>query len=287
MKKILGLTVAALLVMGLVGGGTWAYFSDVETSTGNILTAGTLDLDIASGDADVTILQASITDVAPGSSASDSVLLHKTGTVAGELDINFGAVDSDDNGLIVDAETVGGPDATDGVGNGELDANTWMAFWLDYQNLGNGWSASDVGLKSNGTTYTYAAPTTGVATGGSLTTVVKASAGWTVDQYKGYPVTVTAKGTGVIVSNTADTLTVATKFSSAVVNSDNFSIASGPHYDLASAYSGDLHDAVVANMADDYDFTIEWVVPVTVGNVIMSDTVYFDLSFILEQIGAD
>ena len=31
MKKILGLTVAAILVMALVGGGTWAYFRDVET----------------------------------------------------------------------------------------------------------------------------------------------------------------------------------------------------------------------------------------------------------------
>ncbi len=46
MKKILGLTVAALLVMALVGGGTWAYFSDVETSTGNTFTAGTLDLEV-------------------------------------------------------------------------------------------------------------------------------------------------------------------------------------------------------------------------------------------------
>ena len=46
MKKILGLTIAALLVMGLVGGGTWAYFSDVETSTGNTFVAGTLDLEV-------------------------------------------------------------------------------------------------------------------------------------------------------------------------------------------------------------------------------------------------
>jgi spore coat-associated protein N len=44
MKKILGLSVAALMVMGLVGGGTWAYFSDTEESTGNIFSAGTLDL---------------------------------------------------------------------------------------------------------------------------------------------------------------------------------------------------------------------------------------------------
>jgi len=46
MKKILGLTIAALLVMGLVGGGTWAYFTDVETSTGNTFAAGTLDLEV-------------------------------------------------------------------------------------------------------------------------------------------------------------------------------------------------------------------------------------------------
>jgi spore coat-associated protein N len=44
MKKILGLTVAAILVIGLVGGGTWAYFSDTEESTGNVFSAGTLDL---------------------------------------------------------------------------------------------------------------------------------------------------------------------------------------------------------------------------------------------------
>lgn len=46
MRKILGLTVAAVLVMGLVGGGTWAYFSDTESTTGNIFTAGTLDLGV-------------------------------------------------------------------------------------------------------------------------------------------------------------------------------------------------------------------------------------------------
>ena len=49
MKKILGLTVAALLVIGLVGGGTWAYFSDTETVSSNTFTAGTLDLDLDGG----------------------------------------------------------------------------------------------------------------------------------------------------------------------------------------------------------------------------------------------
>ncbi|GAG27816.1 unnamed protein product, partial [marine sediment metagenome] len=38
MKKILGLTIVAVLVMALVGGGTWAYFSDVERTDTNVLT---------------------------------------------------------------------------------------------------------------------------------------------------------------------------------------------------------------------------------------------------------
>ncbi|MCK4368488.1 MAG: SipW-dependent-type signal peptide-containing protein [Dehalococcoidales bacterium] len=46
MKKILGLTIAIVLIIGLVAGGTWAYFTDTETSTGNTFTAGTIDIAI-------------------------------------------------------------------------------------------------------------------------------------------------------------------------------------------------------------------------------------------------
>ena len=52
MKKILGLTIAALLVMALVGGGTWAYFSDVETTSDSTLTAGIMDLGTITGQND-------------------------------------------------------------------------------------------------------------------------------------------------------------------------------------------------------------------------------------------
>jgi predicted ribosomally synthesized peptide with SipW-like signal peptide len=42
---------AIFLVIGLVGtAGTFAWFQDTETSTGNTLTAGTLDLKIRDGD---------------------------------------------------------------------------------------------------------------------------------------------------------------------------------------------------------------------------------------------
>jgi spore coat-associated protein N len=47
MKKILGLGVVALLVIAMVGGGTYAFFSDTETSTNNSLMAGTLNLGVA------------------------------------------------------------------------------------------------------------------------------------------------------------------------------------------------------------------------------------------------
>ena len=47
MKKIIGLTIAAIIVIALAGVGTFAYFSDTETSANNTITAGTLDLGLA------------------------------------------------------------------------------------------------------------------------------------------------------------------------------------------------------------------------------------------------
>ena len=44
MKRILALSIAVVLVIGLVAGGTWAYFTDTEESTGNTFTAGTIDI---------------------------------------------------------------------------------------------------------------------------------------------------------------------------------------------------------------------------------------------------
>jgi spore coat-associated protein N len=44
MKKIIGLAISGLLLLALVAGGTYAYFSDTETSSGNSFTAGTLNL---------------------------------------------------------------------------------------------------------------------------------------------------------------------------------------------------------------------------------------------------
>ena len=78
MKKILGLTVAAILVIGLVGGGTWAYFSDTEETNGNIFSAGTLDLGVAnSGGTNPTgstTATFAASDLYPGSTAGSGTL---------------------------------------------------------------------------------------------------------------------------------------------------------------------------------------------------------------------
>ena len=87
MKKILGLTIAALLVMALVGGGSWAYFSDVEVSTGNVLSAGTLDLTVNGGNSDVVMF--TLGNKLPGDSglgaSAGYLTLKNVGDTAGDL----------------------------------------------------------------------------------------------------------------------------------------------------------------------------------------------------------
>ena len=81
MKKILGLTVAALLVMGLVGGGTWAYFNDPEAVAENAFQAGTIDLHVNSEMSWSGTI--GWVDVAPGT--SDTLAFENAGTINGVL----------------------------------------------------------------------------------------------------------------------------------------------------------------------------------------------------------
>jgi predicted ribosomally synthesized peptide with SipW-like signal peptide len=95
MKKILGLTIAALLVIAMVAAGTFAYFSDTQASTGNVFTAGTLDIGLsntpgnstATGDATATFSAATW---APGQTASGTLSINNAGNIAlGHLTVAF------------------------------------------------------------------------------------------------------------------------------------------------------------------------------------------------------
>ncbi len=141
MKRIIGLTIAALIVITVVGAGTWAYFSDTETSADNSLTAGTMDLNVDGGNTAVTTFSASA--VQPGDSGSGRTTLSNVGNLTGELDIALSA--------ITNTGATGSTEFEDGVGN--LGSVARMAIYLDVDQSG-GWNAGDIGLKADGTTYT-------------------------------------------------------------------------------------------------------------------------------------
>ncbi len=95
MKKVLGLTVALLLLSGMTGIGTWAYFSDTETSTGNQMTAGTLDL--KTDDADGVNQTLFAINMQPGDIVgSENITLKNAGsTVGATVDLAFSYVEND------------------------------------------------------------------------------------------------------------------------------------------------------------------------------------------------
>jgi len=98
------------LVGALVGGGIYAYFSDVETSTGNIFTAGTLDLNLDGGNTDV--LKFTVDDVKPGDSGGGTWTVANVGNIDGYLDLESISV-SEAIGTTTDPEEADEPTSVD------------------------------------------------------------------------------------------------------------------------------------------------------------------------------
>ena len=95
MKKILGLTIGILVVIAMVAAGTYAFFNDTQASTGNMFTAGTLDLGLsntgvttATGDTSATFTASTW---APGSTTPvGTITVDNTGNLAmGHLTVAF------------------------------------------------------------------------------------------------------------------------------------------------------------------------------------------------------
>ena len=150
MKKILSLSIVALMVIGLVAGGTWAFFSDTESSTNNEFSAGTLDLTIEEGNVAVTMF--SVEDKSPGESGSASADLANVGNTSGELDIAISNYTSTESTGSTEYED----DEIGGEGVGELGGVLTIAMYIDVDESGT-WTSGDIGLKSDETTYSYSA----------------------------------------------------------------------------------------------------------------------------------
>lgn len=145
MKKILGLTIAALLVMGLVGGGTWAYFNDPETSTGNVLTAGTLNLtaDVTGGGtvsgsvtpgADGANEFITLSTLKPGDNGTVTFTLNNTGNLPGTLTITSTATFAE-NGA-GEPETSATTPTNNNGSNGDLDEYVGVALTQNINGAG-------------------------------------------------------------------------------------------------------------------------------------------------------
>jgi predicted ribosomally synthesized peptide with SipW-like signal peptide len=141
-KRIL-VSIAIIALMGsVIGGGTIAYFSDVETSNGNTFTAGTLDLQIDGGDANV--VKFTVNNFRPGNQPKQSFVLDNVGSLNGYLDLEAIAVTDYENGRN-DPEIDAG-DTTDGVG--ELSSVVNLRLFVDYG--GDGWISTGDNVFFNG-----------------------------------------------------------------------------------------------------------------------------------------
>lgn len=97
MKKIMPLaaSIALILIAGIfASAGSMAWFSDTETSGGNIATAGTLDLEVGSSPpATITV-----SDMKPGDDTGYyKWILKNTGTITGNYSIEFSAITNREN----------------------------------------------------------------------------------------------------------------------------------------------------------------------------------------------
>jgi predicted ribosomally synthesized peptide with SipW-like signal peptide len=88
-KKIIGFVIVLLLMAAITGIGTWAFFTDVEASSGNILAAGTFDLKTDDQDGVTQTLIA--TNMRPGDTVGPEVItLKNSGSLTGStVDISF------------------------------------------------------------------------------------------------------------------------------------------------------------------------------------------------------
>ncbi len=105
-------TLLSVLIVGVVatvaGAGTWAAFSDTETSNGNTFTAGTLDL-VVGGGASLPFAVENVYPTATGDVGTISVT--NAGTIDGTLSFEIINVQDDENGVNDPESKMGDTDA--------------------------------------------------------------------------------------------------------------------------------------------------------------------------------
>lgn len=138
----------SLLVIGavtaLVGAASWATFSDTETSTGNVISTGSLNLLVGTNDGSgcsytddpFTAPLFSLINAAPGDSQEKTICLKNDGTIDGVLSVAITGSDVEVGDCNEPELAAGDTTCTDGQA-GELAANTNVDIWDDSPTCNN------------------------------------------------------------------------------------------------------------------------------------------------------
>jgi predicted ribosomally synthesized peptide with SipW-like signal peptide len=127
LKRTLFSIMTLMLVVGLVGGGAFAWFSDVATSSVNTFAAGTLDLVVdesPASDNDTFVdnpnFNFTLSDLKPGWTMHQTLQVKNIGTIEGTPSIKLSGIENLENGI-------GNPELGDPTaGVGELGDNIWV-----------------------------------------------------------------------------------------------------------------------------------------------------------------
>jgi predicted ribosomally synthesized peptide with SipW-like signal peptide len=131
MKKIIGLTITAIIVIALAGVATYAYFQDTESTGANTFTAGTLNLQLGATDPSTAIL--TVTNANPNQSGAADWDLKNTGNLPGYLNITFTDIVDSENLVNEPEDADTGEDGTfdDPGTDGELAENLDVLIYID------------------------------------------------------------------------------------------------------------------------------------------------------------
>ena len=125
-----------VFMVSIVGGaGTFAVFSDTETSSGNVIAAGTLDLKVNNSD-DPEVVHFEIVNFAPGDTITKTFVLRNNGTIPGNLTIKILNPRSYENGLLepeIEAGDEPGKECTDEVDNYNTNGGDGGELWDELQ----------------------------------------------------------------------------------------------------------------------------------------------------------
>jgi spore coat-associated protein N len=145
-KRILGLTIAAIIVIALAGVATYAYFQDTESTQANTFTAGTLNLQLGSVDPSTAVL--TVANANPGQNDAADWDLKNTGNLPGYLNITFTSLVDAENGVNEPEDADTAEDGTVEIpgDNGELAENLDLLIYIDGVGQNDSYSASDDAL---------------------------------------------------------------------------------------------------------------------------------------------